>query len=75
MMGLNQMGGGLGFLGGSLVGAGVVATIDIDAVFRAAGVITLAGALLFAVMMSRALAREATVRTASATSEVAVRSR
>jgi len=59
MMGLNQMGGGLGFLAGSLVGAAVVSTIGIDAVFRAAGVITLVGALLFAVMMRRALARYA----------------
>ena len=59
MMGLNQMGGGIGFLGGSLVGAAVVAGIGIDAVFRAAGIITLVGAVLFAVMMSRAIAREA----------------
>jgi DHA1 family multidrug resistance protein-like MFS transporter len=59
MMGLNQMGGGFGFLLGSLVGAWVVSGIGIDAVFRAAGVITIVGAVLFAVMMSRALGREA----------------
>ena len=59
MMGLNQMGGGLGFLGGSLVGAAMVATLGIDSVFRAAGVITLGGALLFTMMMTRAMAREA----------------
>jgi len=59
MMGLNQMGGGFGFLFGSLVGAWVVAGIGIDAVFRAAGLITIVGAVLFAVMMSRALSREA----------------
>ncbi len=59
MMGLNQMGGGAGFLGGSLVGAAFVAGFGIDSVFRAAGVITIAGALLFAVMMTRALARNA----------------
>ena len=59
MMGLNQMGGGFGFLGGSLVGAAVVGVIGIDAVFRTAGTMTLIGAVLFAVMMSRAIAREA----------------
>ncbi len=59
MMGLNQMGGGAGFLGGSLLGAAVVGGLGIDAVFRAAGIITLAGALLFAVMMTRALRQQA----------------
>jgi MFS family permease len=59
MMGLNQMGGGAGFLAGSLVGAGFVAQFGIESVFRAAGVITLLGALLFALMMTRALARAA----------------
>lgn len=57
MMGLNQMGGGFGFLAGSLLGAAFVAGFGIESVFRAAGVITLVGALLFAVMMTRALAR------------------
>ena len=66
MMGLNQMGGGLGFLGGSLIGAASVASFGVESVFRAAGVITLIGALLFAVMMTRALAREAAANQAPA---------
>ena len=54
IMGLNQMGSSLGFLGGSLVGALVVASFGIDAVFRYAGIATLLGALLFYVLMRRA---------------------
>jgi len=75
MMGLNQMGGGLGFLVGSLVGAAFVAGLGIESVFRAAAVITLAGALLFAVMMNRALSTErraASSSTSRATGAAAV---
>lgn len=54
IMGLNQMGGSVGFLGGSLVGALVVDTFGIDAVFRYAGIATLLGAMLFFVLMRRA---------------------
>lgn len=54
IMGLNQMGGSLGFLGGSLLGALVVEIWDIDAVFRYAGVATLVGALVFYWLMRRA---------------------
>lgn len=54
IMGLNQMGGSLGFLGGSLVGALVVSIWDLDAVFRYAGIATFAGAGLFFVLMRRA---------------------
>lgn len=54
IMGLNQMGNSIGFLSGSLVGALVVSTWGLDAVFRYAGVVTLAGAVAFAVLMLRA---------------------
>ena len=54
IMGLNQLGNSTGFLSGSLVGALVVSTWGLDAVFRYAGVVTLAGAVAFAVLMLRA---------------------
>lgn len=58
VMGMYQMGSGLGFLTGSLVGAILVSTIGIDSVFRATGIITVIGAILFAIMMRRANERE-----------------
>lgn len=72
IMGLNQMGGSIGFLGGSLVGAFVVATFGLDAVFRYAGIATLLGALLFYVLMRRA-ADELTALDAPLEAETAVR--
>ncbi|MFA7296419.1 MAG: MFS transporter [Dehalococcoidia bacterium] len=54
IMGLNQLGNSTGFLSGSLVGALVVSMWGLDAVFRYAGVVTLAGAVAFAVLMLRA---------------------
>ena len=54
IMGLNQMGNSVGFLSGSLVGALVVSSWGLDAVFRYAGVVTLVGAVAFAVLMLRA---------------------
>jgi MFS family permease len=54
IMGLNQMGNSVGFLAGSLIGAAVVETWGLDAVFRYAGIVTLAGALVFTVLMLRA---------------------
>lgn len=56
VMGLNQMGGSIGFLAGSLIGAAVVANLGIDAVFRYAGVTTLIGAGIFWLLMRRAAA-------------------
>ena len=53
-MGLTQMGSSLGFLAGSLVGAGVVELFGLEAIFRYAGLVVLAGALLFFVLMRRA---------------------
>ena len=54
IMGLNQLGNSTGFLSGSLVGALVVSAWGLDAVFRYAGIVTLAGAVAFAVLMLRA---------------------
>jgi MFS family permease len=54
IMGLNQMGSSVGFLSGSLLGALVVSVWDLDAVFRYAGILTLVGAAVFAVLMLRA---------------------
>ena len=54
IMGLNQMGNSVGFLSGSLIGAFVVSTWGLDAVFRYAGIVTLAGGGAFAVLMLRA---------------------
>jgi predicted MFS family arabinose efflux permease len=63
IMGLNQMGGAVGFLTGSMIGAVVVSNLGIDAVFRYAGIATLAGAFVFLLLMRRAAAQ---LRTAEA---------
>jgi MFS family permease len=54
LMGLNSMGGSVGFLSGSLVGALVVEQYGIEAVFRWAGIVTILGALVFWALMRRA---------------------
>jgi MFS family permease len=54
IMGVNQMAGSVGFLGGSLVGAAVVSNFGIENVFRYAGVMSALGAVLFLVLMLRA---------------------
>lgn len=56
VMGLNQMGGSIGFLSGSLIGAAVVSNFGIDAVFRYAGIVSFLGALVFWLLMRRAAA-------------------
>ena len=56
IMGLNQMGSAIGFLSGSLIGALVVASFDVDAVFRYAGIVTFLGTLVFLALMRRAAA-------------------
>jgi DHA1 family multidrug resistance protein-like MFS transporter len=56
VMGLNQMGGSIGFLSGSLIGAAVVSYFGIDAVFRYAGIVSFLGALVFLLLMRRAAA-------------------
>jgi MFS family permease len=56
VMGLNQMGGSIGFLAGSLIGAAVVSNFGVDAVFRYAGVVSFLGALVFLLLMRRAAA-------------------
>ena len=56
IMGLNQMGGSIGFLAGSMIGAVVVSNLGIDAVFRYAGIATLVGAFVFLLLMRRAAA-------------------
>lgn len=66
-MSLNQSGGAVGFLAGSLLGAALVGTWGLAAPFRAAGVITLLGALTFVLLMRRARnATEASGEVASA---------
>ncbi len=62
VMGLNQMGSSLGFLAGSLIGAAVVAAFGLEAVFRYAGIVVLLGALLFFLLMQRARAELAEIR-------------
>ena len=56
VMGLNQMGGSIGFLSGSLIGAAVVSNFGVDAVFRYAGIVSFLGALVFLLLMRRAAA-------------------
>ena len=56
LMGLNAMGNATGFLGGSLIGALVKDVLGIDAVFSMAGIVTIAGAAIFVVLMGRARA-------------------
>ena len=54
IMGLNQTAASLGFLGGSVAGAGVVGLFGLEAVFRFAGVSVLLGVLIFVLLMRRA---------------------
>jgi predicted MFS family arabinose efflux permease len=54
VMGLQQTAWAVGFLGGSLLGALVVATFGIENVFRYAGILTFVGAAIFFVMIRRA---------------------
>lgn len=54
LMGLNSMGGSVGFLVGSLLGAVVVEQYGLPAVFRWAGVVTALGAVVFYLLMLRA---------------------
>ena len=65
VMGLTQMGSSLGFLAGSMVGAGVVELFGLEAVFRYTGLVVLAGTLLFFVLMRRARADFAALRAAA----------
>ncbi len=65
VMGLTQMGSSLGFLAGSIVGAGVVELFGLAAIFRYAGLVVLAGAVLFLVLMLRARADFAELRAAA----------
>ena len=62
VMGLNQMGSSLGFLAGSLIGAGVVEAFGLEAAFRYAGLVVLIGALLFFLLMQRARSELAEIR-------------
>jgi len=59
VMGLNQMGSSVGFLGGSLLGAGVVSVFGLPSVFRFAGLLVLAGVAAFWLLMRRAEAERA----------------
>jgi len=54
IMALSQMGQSFGFLAGSLAGAAVVEVWGLEAVFRYAGLIVGAGAVLFYLLMQRA---------------------
>ena len=54
IMGMQQMAGSVGFLGGSLLGALVVSTLGIENVFRYAGILTMVGATVFFVLIRRA---------------------
>lgn len=54
IMGMQQMAGSVGFLGGSLLGALVVSTLGIENVFRYAGILTIVGAAVFFVLIRRA---------------------
>ena len=65
VMGLTQMGSSLGFLAGSLVGAGIVELFGLESVFRYAGVVVFGGALLFFVLMRRARADFAAMHAAA----------
>ncbi len=65
VMGLTQMGSSLGFLAGSIVGAGVVELFGLAAIFRYAGLVVFSGALLFLVLMLRARADFAELRAAA----------
>ncbi|MEE8421798.1 MAG: MFS transporter [Dehalococcoidia bacterium] len=54
IMGMQQMAGSFGFLGGSLIGAWVVSTFGIENVFRYSGIGIATGAVLFFILMRRA---------------------
>lgn len=54
VMALNESGSAAGFLTGSLLGAGMVSMWGLAAPFRAAGVITFLGAMLFLLLIRRA---------------------
>ena len=54
LMGIASMGNAIGFLGGSLIGALVKDLFGIASVFYAAGIITVGGALIFALLVRRA---------------------
>jgi MFS family permease len=54
VMGLNQMGSSVGFLGGSLLGAAIVSAFGLASVFRFAGVLVLVGVVAFWLLMRRA---------------------
>lgn len=54
IMGMQQMAGSVGFLGGSLLGALVVSTLGIENVFRYAGILTIVGATVFYILIRRA---------------------
>ncbi|MDA1062165.1 MAG: MFS transporter [Chloroflexi bacterium] len=54
VMGITQTGGGIGFLGGSLIGALIVELYGLEAVFRYAGLAMIAGALILYLLMRRA---------------------
>jgi MFS family permease len=54
IMGMQQMAGSFGFLGGSLIGAWVVSTFGIENVFRYSGIGIAAGAVLFFILIQRA---------------------
>ena len=53
LMGLNAMGSAVGFLSGSLLGALVKDLLGIEAVFAFAGVVTIAGMVIFVFLMTR----------------------
>ncbi|MSQ31385.1 MAG: MFS transporter [Dehalococcoidia bacterium] len=54
LMGIASMGNAIGFLGGSLIGAFVKDAFGIASVFYAAGIITVGGAIVFALLARRA---------------------
>lgn len=53
LMGLNAMGNAVGFLSGSLLGALVKDLLGIEAVFAFAGIVTIAGMVIFVFLMTR----------------------
>jgi DHA1 family multidrug resistance protein-like MFS transporter len=71
VMSLNQTASAIGFLSGSLLGAGIVGEFGLAAPFRAAGAITFLGAMLFMLLVRRARAssRASTAEPAHATVE------
>ncbi|MSQ61496.1 MAG: MFS transporter [Dehalococcoidia bacterium] len=53
IMGMSQMVSSIGFLGGSLLGAAIVSVFGLTTVFRFAALISLAGAVLFFLLIRR----------------------